>query len=268
VRTIHGGGGESDTNDAALRDRLAEQGFAGPGYDAFEHELARYGLSVVEAWCHIGVIFRRVRERYPRIRLHPPADWTREDREDIASRTVATALRRFRRDALIGGGWVPDGGATLATYFIGVCLGDFPNAYRGWDRERRRELRCHTVDDGDTAVAGDDPAGAVLAMETLAEMLAALPERQRRAIVLDAQGYGRDEIAEILGVTGRAAADLVRRARREIRGARGRTRARDCRNARAGGGVVAGHSRCPEAARAPVRRFGGADAREERTRKS
>jgi DNA-directed RNA polymerase specialized sigma24 family protein len=127
--------------DLQLRNDLALAGFQGASYDLFQHELARYALQVMLAWIGKGVIFAQCAQRGIRgLRSEYDEDTrlTPDDIEELASETVARALRSFHRSALVGGRWTLDGGATLKTYFIGTCLYEFANAYRLWTRERNK----------------------------------------------------------------------------------------------------------------------------------
>ena len=62
---------------------------------------------------------------------------TPEDREDLAVETVARALPFFRQRALVEGGWKPEGGASLSTYFVNFLPFQFANAYREWHRNQK-----------------------------------------------------------------------------------------------------------------------------------
>ena len=141
--------------DKELRDELAAHGFSGPKYRRFQEELARYATSVLRAWMYSGYVFKLIADRgfaaYPtdaeleELRRNP------EVREDLANMTVAVALPRFREHALIGDGWRHDGGASLATYFMGCCLHVFPNEFRKrrvqqekWHRQNGRDLATTT----------------------------------------------------------------------------------------------------------------------------
>jgi RNA polymerase sigma factor (sigma-70 family) len=82
---------------------------------------------------------------------------------------------------------------------------------------RRRQLKCVELNEAiDTAGAGDADV-QIEAKEALAQM-AALPELQRRAIVLTAfWGRTHEEAAATLGVSGGAVRGLIHRARTSLR---------------------------------------------------
>ena len=195
--------------DARLVAYLAERGFTGADYQRFENDLSSYALSVLQGWLRTGFIFHlAAKGGYV---LSPSAadleDLARDHvaRVDIAVMTVAAALPRFRRRALIGGDWSPTGGASLTTYFLGACLQTFPNELRRWQAERRRWARAEsaTTDAAVTAPAGQgalaDPVHQVLGKAFVHELLDGTDARTRAIIALTADGYTQDEIVELLG---------------------------------------------------------------------
>jgi hypothetical protein len=126
--------------DAERVRRLAACKFSGPDYDDLIQTLVRHGLRVIEGWCRSGQIVARCRQKGVK-GLPGSTDierWSDQDIEELAHDTVASAINVFRRDALHGGGWRPDGGATLETYFIGACLYAFRDVYRPHAARRRR----------------------------------------------------------------------------------------------------------------------------------
>lgn len=205
--------------DQKLYEALAAQGFNGSGYDKFANTIARHGLRIMTGWIRSGVIFDQVRQRNSALTsLHPHATWSSEDQNDIAVDTVAGALRRFRRHALIEGRWSVDGGATLETYFIGMCIAEFPNAFRGWRRRHAREIEhSESPHEGPTrevfAAPVPGPEDEVIAVDELARRIAELPKRQGIAVKLEAEGFTKSEIARILKVSDQAAAALLQRGR-------------------------------------------------------
>ncbi|MEU9381302.1 hypothetical protein AB0D38_10015 [Streptomyces sp. NPDC048279] len=150
-----------------------------------------------------------------------PATWTKEDLEEVVQDTVARAVVIFERDALRAGRWRTDGGASLATYFIGTCLFAFAEVYRrrfnSWRRQQAME----------TAVAresgqGDlpDVADTVVEHETVMAFLASTsPDpRLRLVIYLHYEGHTHAEIAATLadGTTARAVEAMLYRYRKQL----------------------------------------------------
>jgi hypothetical protein len=192
--------------DQQLVDRLREGDFQGIEYEIFANELARYAISVLCAWMFTGYIFSLVAEQG--YSLRPRADELEQLRADptlrneLANSTVDQALHRFREQALIGGGWTADGGASLTTYFTGSCLLMFPNEFR---RLRRTRQRWHQQDLADhrsvDAAAAGDPAAVVAAKLWVEECLGRMDDRTRAIVELLMAGYSQAEIVELLGET-------------------------------------------------------------------
>ena len=124
-----------------------------------------------------------------------------EVREELANMTVAVALPRFREHALIGGGWRYEGGAGLATYFMGSCLYAFPNEFRKrrvqqekWRRQNGRDPAV-TMREADHA---SDPA--VLATDNIhvLDQLRDIDERTQAIVALTIDDFSQEEIVELL----------------------------------------------------------------------
>jgi len=200
-------------HDIALRDALAAQGFAGPEYEMFEAALIKYGYRIMFGLLVTRVIFQRCREEG--LHLRPPLrPMTREDCEDLAWDTVARTIMSFKRDALERGGWDPERGASLTTYFRRKLLQQFANVYRTW-------LGGEKIppDSAMVRYATPDPADTYEIRDNIRRGLAILDVRVAATIVLHVDGYTDKEIAEVLGCTPKAVnARLQRhRERREMR---------------------------------------------------
>lgn len=203
--------------DCDLRDALAAQRFAGPAYGVFEDELASYGRQIMMAWLTSGHIFARCRQAGLGLKSLPiPAG----DREDLAQETVAAALNAFRRKGLQEGGWRPEGGASLKTYFTGALCHQFANIWKKWLRTPVISVPLPLEAVPDAAVSpGPGPDDIVMQRDEIRRGLAGIEsERTRTAVVLAAEGYEQEEIAEILGpdVTARAVEGYLRRHRRRM----------------------------------------------------
>jgi DNA-directed RNA polymerase specialized sigma24 family protein len=200
--------------DCQLRDALAAQGFAGAAYAVFEEDLASYGHQVMTAWLATGYIFALCRQAGLKL---SPAPILEADREDLAQETVATALAAFKRNGLHQGGWRPEGGATLKTYFTGTLFRQFANIWKRWLRTRvaTDELPLEVLSAG-AASPSPGPEETAVRRDEIRRGLAAIEnERTRVAVVLAEDGYEHEEIAEILGlgVTARAVEEYLRRHR-------------------------------------------------------
>src|SRR6516164_18226 len=117
--------------DRDLLAALAQEDFQGPLWDRFAHDLATYGISVMQGWIRSGKIFAELSAR--NIRHSAGSSWrgpmTTQDATDIAVETVARAIVSFRDKMLLNSRWSPEGGASIATSFITQCLFQFPNVH-------------------------------------------------------------------------------------------------------------------------------------------
>ena len=125
--------------DRELLEELAAAGFAGPVYEVFAGSLAAYGLAVLMAWMSNGEIVARCKAAgRPLPGDAVPAAWSRDDRLELATETVARALDFFFRQVLQAGRWDDCRGASLKTFLVGACVLEFPNVFRLWIGEQQR----------------------------------------------------------------------------------------------------------------------------------
>ncbi|MEV7099803.1 hypothetical protein AB0M80_44025 [Amycolatopsis sp. NPDC051045] len=223
---------ERRRHDLALRNELAAENFDGPVWDRFVEELARYGHAVMLAWLRTGEIFAHC-SRTDRPIGAVPLTWSDEDRIDLATDAVVSAIKTFRKNALVGGGWTPEGGASLRTYFIGACVLVFPAIYRSWKTQHEKQRRCPAVgtssdlEDVGTVLAqrANEPDDVAIVWRQIADGLQALPDdRTRTALAASTMGYTYVEIADLLSVDtevsrGTVAQILLRHRRRLENGA-------------------------------------------------
>lgn len=191
--------------DARLVEHLRALGFAGPLYEQFETELMNYAIDVLSGWMCTGKIFAVLVEKHG-FGLSPTEDELHalhhdpEARGDIAVMTAASALGKFRTRALREGGWDPARGASVATYFVGACLYEFPDEFRSFQDERDRHTSVLVALGREPAPApnpGTDPEHAILGQMHVREELAAIREGTTRACVaLMLDGAKHEEIAE------------------------------------------------------------------------
>ena len=192
--------------DADLYNRLASAGSKGRDWEKFANALVEYGLAVLKAWISTAVITRHVWERTG-IRLpEPPVQLTSEDAEDLSASTVADALNRFRDQVLRAGRWIPNGGASLSTYWIGYCILRYPDTYRPWINEQKRWHLALQGVQGDLVVGmapeNSDPARQLEVEAEVEEALSSVQvEATQQILQLKAQGYSHIEIAELLDCT-------------------------------------------------------------------
>ena len=199
--------------DAALVQRLRHDGFNGLEFDNFTNEMAAYALSVMHGWLLSGHIFVLTARRGLGLENGTEFLSTRpETREELANMTVAVAWRRFHRDSLLGGGWQPEGGANITTYFMGACILEFPNIYRAQLNHDRKAVDdvCEQL----PMIPGhyEDPVREVLAIEHAVQLLGGGSEREKAILTLVLDGYEYEEIAQMLAESSpRAVEGVVRR---------------------------------------------------------
>ena len=221
-RRGHGTNGEQLADDAALVARIASAGFAGEEYEAFRRRLAEIGFVVLLGQLVTGEIFRACatvrRPLFPRAaELHRLAV-SAEDRTALAADTAMLGLDLFLRVGVEGGKWIPAGGATLVTYYVGACVRCFPQVFRTWRRDRERDEACR----GYGTDASSEPAlharhatglGPVTFVELVEELAAMPPAVRYAAVQMMFHNRTHAEIAKDLGISAAALGERLRRYR-------------------------------------------------------
>ncbi|MBE8516102.1 sigma-70 family RNA polymerase sigma factor [Amycolatopsis sp. H6(2020)] len=192
---------ERRRDDQKLLEHLVAENFTGLRWHRFATEMVRYGVSVMIAKMRTGEIFVLCRQKRRGIGNSAPEKWTHQDHVDLANETVTRALRKFKANALAGKGWTIDGGANLATYFVGGCFLEFPNVYRAWKKEynerafypdptSQEELETPTI---------QSPEDAWLLRSSIDEGIERLPDdRTRIAVVASDLGFTHEEITDLI----------------------------------------------------------------------
>ncbi|MFH8683229.1 hypothetical protein [Streptomyces lydicus] len=137
--------------DAELVADLAYHGFTGPTYRVFEDDLCRTSLPMLRGMLRSGKLPRLSQQKHQRrgIALYVHDEDLRllhnsgEARDELAVEILLRALKSFRDNGLVGGGWNPrhagrHGPCSLTTYFIGQCVWEFRRVYLRWRRDRLR----------------------------------------------------------------------------------------------------------------------------------
>jgi hypothetical protein len=201
--------------DQELIAKLAKSNFEGPAQEQFEAELAAYGYPIMMAWTRTGEIVRKTaRNGRPIVIPGSGLGWTREDRSELSSETVARAVDFFREKVLRAGAWDSTRGATIKTYFVGACLFQFPNIYQLWQGERRRwdSLPVVRIDDLDMpellhqVPSTDDTENRVIARDQLQQVMSELRDKYpdlHQIVEMWLDGYTDAQAAGLLGVTPR-----------------------------------------------------------------
>lgn len=195
--------------DADLVAELSRDGFTGPAWELFRDDLVRYANSVMGGWLQTGYIFALTKKRGfaqdPGPELLDQLALDADVRQEIATMTIAVALPRFREKALVGGGWDPEKGANVTTYFMGACVLAFLNEFR---RHRLQQRRWGKSDDRqlhyDRQALYDpdrgpitDPGAIATGNERVREVLSRAKEREQAILAARLDGYSYAEIVEL-----------------------------------------------------------------------
>ncbi len=109
--------------DRELIAKLAKSNFEGPAQELFEAELAAYGYPVMMAWTRTGEIVKKAAGKGRPLSI--PSDgpgWSREDRSELSSETVARAVVFFREKVLrTGRGTTPAVPRSRPTSWVRAC---------------------------------------------------------------------------------------------------------------------------------------------------
>ena len=206
---------------------LALGRFEGPDYEMFAGELAAYAYTILASWMRRGLIYGHCADR------GRPVTATEAERaalaadpdqcEELAMETAAVSLTFFRNRVLLRQCWDVTAGATIATYFVGACLLQFPNVFRRWRREQQRwrdGLAREALHCGAGRGLGDDPAedplNVVVNTTTVMEELNRMPQELRNAMALVLDGHTFTEAAAMLGTSPRAIEGRLYRYRQTV----------------------------------------------------
>ncbi|MGC0334504.1 DNA-directed RNA polymerase specialized sigma24 family protein [Streptomyces sp. SAI-170] len=212
-------------DDAAVYEVLAAAQFDGPAWNLFARALTEYACPIVTNWLYTGEIFTLCADRGRPVRAprtQQDMETLRTDpdeREELVCEVVARALHLYRRCALAGTGWRPDGGASLKSYFVGAVLGEFAEVFGRWASERARRPPCEP--DGMNALQdvaahrSEEPESQAIGHDAVQRLLAEVKdETTRTALFLMLRGYTRKEIGEFLNLSAAAVAMRMSRLRK------------------------------------------------------
>ena len=207
----------------ALLDQVVDAGYVGATWIELQRRLIEHALddltrslgegSIVRRCAAAGYGLRRVRE----LQSHPFP-------EEIAAEATEACLHRFRDNILVPGVWDPGQGTRLEVFFVACCLPDVANAYRRYSRWiARGDLSLDVLlDDGNPRlqiVAADPraaPAEVVMARDLILRTIAPWPIDDQTAVILEAAGWSRAEIADFLEISRGALDTRLSRARKRV----------------------------------------------------
>jgi DNA-directed RNA polymerase specialized sigma24 family protein len=135
---------------------------------------------------------------------------------------ITKTLPRFRRDALLEGGWDPSRGATLQHYFYGSVLQTLPWAYRQWKSDQKH------IEAGELMLWEDhdshqdrsrrvEPPSRLEQIEDFDQALATVPKRYREVAVSLFRGFQIHEIADELAMSPRDVTKAKQRIKAALR---------------------------------------------------
>lgn len=203
--------------DAELVKRLRRSGFSGPEYDRFKEKLITYGLGICNAWIRSRVMHAKCADNGRPVDEFP-VDGTYEDERDLAAETAVIAAEKFRKVALINGRWDPSRGAALTTFYVGMCVLVYPNVYRRWLRQRRRDRASSVVAFALNSVdSSNDAETMVLSGIEIEALMEDVPEPDRSVLLLKSQGFANAQIAEQLTLSPNEVERTLERVRRKLR---------------------------------------------------
>jgi hypothetical protein len=189
----------------------------GADWEEAAAELVRYAMAVIKSWTWRGTIFEKCAEKNRPVK-RPTIDdaFDENEAESMAGEVITVALEQFRRDVLLQDRWDPARGASLTTYFVGLCVLCFPNVYRAWLRSV--PPRGWAELDADRTGSGDLPIEDQVIQQWMnADALVLVRnEDARRALVLVGMGYTQPQIADRLGTTTKAVERMLDYARKQV----------------------------------------------------
>ncbi|MFD3580691.1 hypothetical protein [Streptomyces sp. NPDC058644] len=213
--------------DAEIVEILRARNFEGPLYLKVAGQLMEYAWPIMLGWTASGEIFRQARQALCPVPAHLILPhWTQDDRYEVVADSVLNGLDAFRNNALVGGRWSPDKGASLKTYYVRACIFAFRKVYEAWSLERAeaaRTVRTGTGLEDDPAAAipdqrAADPCYTAVIHDEIDRILPLLNDRQLRAAVAwRGAGCTQEEAADLTGMSVKAFEGRLARVRIKAR---------------------------------------------------
>lgn len=135
---------------------------------------------------------------------------------------VLSALDRFLRDQIMGGGWDPARGASVRTYFVNACITEYLAEYRRFcvaEQWLRVIPAGELIEFLDRTPLSIDPAHVVVLRDTIARAFLGVRDSllELEMFRLTADGYTQAEVGAFLGLTAENVSTRMRRRRNSIR---------------------------------------------------
>ncbi len=192
---------------------LCDARFDGRIWGLVATELARHGIPVLGYLIRFGQIFERTKD------LGRPVDRGRLRNDDeipgLVHLVLAAALKLFRENAAAGKGWNPQGGTSMASFFIGTCVLVFANAYRWWSPDHDpRQVPVEIMEDVE---APEPPISSEEVRRLIKELTGCTDEEICTIVQMKVDGFTIKEISDALGKTPRAVDGRLNRFLKSIR---------------------------------------------------
>lgn len=208
--------------DARLVELVRLAGRDSPEFRYLSEILRESGMG---ALCRMGPwrILSELRRRGIRVPMPVPSSFV-EELPTLRFLAVNTVLDGFMARQVLEGGWIPQGGASLRTYFTNKALFGFADQYRRYHREEASSAvpfdlgeRDDDYQEGVLVRRVDDTESTVINRDLLRRLLADESEHVAQIVRLTSQGYTQKEIAERQGMTEAAVNSALRRFRDRFR---------------------------------------------------
>jgi hypothetical protein len=199
-----------------------------PEYEILANRLFDYAIRLFKYLLRTGLIKRELRD------LRLPVGLTSDDyerlhtsiaaRDALAVTVVIAGEEYFRRTVIPNKKWIPEGGASLETFFVNGCLLHFAASVRSWRKEhpewaitpgtgQASEKTSDTVADPQADAFMD----AVENRDVIDWLAAQAPPMVKTIMQLMLDGHSFCEIGEHLGISARAVEGRLHRFRTQVK---------------------------------------------------
>jgi hypothetical protein len=200
----------------------------------YQTNLRNYGINTLIKQWRAGELRRIICDKTSITLPPPPLSWLDQYVNSIIAEAVIRSVGPFMQSAILQGGWQPERGTSIKTYFIGKCYLTFATDYR---REYSAEMKasktlqgkkpdleldviryvCHTIN--------QDPEQTAINRAEIRRLLAlATHDRIPEIVFLLADGKASNEVGAMLGMTGNAVNQALKKFRVDVMRAHGRNR--------------------------------------------
>jgi DNA-binding CsgD family transcriptional regulator len=227
----------SDTRLDADRRRAETLRALGQDHERFIEyaiNLRDYGISTLIKQWRAGELRRIVYDKTG-ITLQPrPLSWLDHDVNSIIVEAVIRSVEPFMQSAILQGGWQPERGTSIKTYFIGKCYLTFATDYRReYSAEinaskalqrKKPDLELDVIRYISYTIDRDPEQTAINRAEIRRLLSLATHDRIPEIIFLLAEGMTSNEVGATLGMTGNAVNQALKKFRVDVMRAHGRNR--------------------------------------------